>query len=242
TIRPEGNRYLIGRIPVVSEDGTYTLKKKVDQDSGRNAARLHGNKESDDLTRELMQDRHLGPFLMIPSKDNGFDIEGLTAANNRLFIGLRGPVLRGWAIILEVEMKEDDSSHTTLRLKRIGPHDQCYRKHFVQLGGLGIRDLCTQGPDLLILAGPTMELDGPVAIFRWRCGAEQKGESIIPSSGLEHVMPIPYGEGEDHAEGMTLFTPDGGVPRSVFVVYDSCSKERRTEADATQADIFALPD
>ncbi|MNG03413.1 hypothetical protein D3C84_864920 [compost metagenome] len=35
-----------------------------------------------------------------------------------------------------------------------------YRKHFFALNGLGFRDLCTSGDDLLILAGPTMDLDG----------------------------------------------------------------------------------
>ena len=57
----------------------------------------------DALTRTLRDDPHLGPFLSIPSKDNGFDIEGLAAApGGRLFLGLRGPVLNGWACVLEI--------------------------------------------------------------------------------------------------------------------------------------------
>jgi hypothetical protein len=42
-----------------------------------------------------------------------------------------------------------------------------YRKRMLALGGLGVRDLCPHGPDLLVLAGPTMDLDGPVHVFRW---------------------------------------------------------------------------
>ena len=41
------------------------------------------------------------------------------------------------------------------------------RKHFLQLGGLGVRDLHFAGDDLFILAGPTMVLDGDIRLFRW---------------------------------------------------------------------------
>src|SRR4030095_8201482 len=43
-----------------------------------------------------------------------------------------------------------------------------YRKHVLDLDGLGVRDLCPDGDDLLVRAGPTMDLDGPVRIYRWR--------------------------------------------------------------------------
>jgi len=126
---------------------------------------LDGDATGNELTRALSQDEHLQPFLEIPGKDNGFDIEGLAVANGRILLGLRGPVLRGWAVILEVELRENKQDPSILKLKNIGPADQPYRKHFVDLGGLGIRDLCIHGNDLLILAGPTMDLDGPVTIF-----------------------------------------------------------------------------
>ena len=106
------------------------------------------------------------------------DIEGLAAAGGRLFLGLRGPVLRGWAVVLEVALAEDPDRRSTLRLQAIGPHGRPYRKHFLHLGGLGIRDLCAQGTDLLILAGPTMDLDGPVTVFRWPGGTAPGGEAV----------------------------------------------------------------
>ena len=56
------------------------------------AARLAGGRKNDALTRALRDDPHLGPFLSIPSKDNGFDIEGLAAApGGRLFLGCGDP-------------------------------------------------------------------------------------------------------------------------------------------------------
>jgi len=241
-VRSDGNRYLLARIPIVERDGTYTLAKE-DRQNGkkRTAAQLHGSDKGNDLTDALEKDEHLGSFLAIPGKDNGFDIEGLAVVGERLLIGLRGPVLRGWAVILEVELKEDKEEPSTLRLKAIGPNNRLYRKHFLHLGGLGIRDLCAQGSDLLILAGPTMDLDGPVTMFRWPGGTEPKGEAVVPASELERVLDVPYGQSVDHAEGMTLFSPDGGKARSLLVVYDSVSENRQLGESTVTADVFLLP-
>jgi hypothetical protein len=162
-------------------------------------------------------------------------------AGERLFMGLRGPVLRGWAVILEVELAEDHDLPSTLRLKAIGPNDRLYRKHFLRLGGLGIRDLCVQGADLLILAGPTMDLDDPVTVFRWPGGTDPAGEDVVPASGLERVLDVPYGQGVNHAEGMTLVSPDGGIARSLLMVYDSASESRQVGKSTVAADVFPLP-
>jgi hypothetical protein len=238
----DGNRYLLGRIPVVERHGAYTLAKEATRDGKKHtAAQLRGNDQGNELTEALSEDEHLGSFLAIPGKDNGFDIEGLAVAGRRLFIGLRGPVLRGWAVILEVALKQEHKSRSTLRLKAIGPNDRLYRKHFLHLGGLGIRDLCTQGSDLLILAGPTMDLDGPVTIFRWPGGIRSAGEAVVPANKLERLLEVPYGHGVDHAEGMTLFSPDGKKARALLVVYDSASKSRRVGASTVAADVFLLP-
>ncbi|MDO9208256.1 MAG: DUF3616 domain-containing protein [Sulfuricurvum sp.] len=241
-VSTDGNRYLLARIPIVEGDGTYTLTKEVTQKRKKHtAAQLRGNAHGNDLTEALRGDKHLGSFLAIPGKDNGFDIEGLAVAGKRLFLGLRGPVLRGWAVILEVELKEDNKNPSMLRMKPIGPKQRLYRKHFLQLGGLGIRDVCAQGTDLLILGGPTMDLDGPVTIFRWPGGTEPKGESVVPADELERVLDVPYGQGVDHAEGMTLFSPDGGTARSLLVVYDSASESRQLGESTAVADVFLLP-
>lgn len=241
-VSTDGNRYLLARIPVVAGDGSYTLAKEDTQkEKKRRAAQLHGNAQGNDLTEALRGDKHLGSFLALPGKDNGFDIEGLAVAGARLFLGLRGPVLRGWAVILEVELKQDNKQPATLRLKPIGPKQRLYRKHFLQLGGLGIRDVCAQGADLLILAGPTMELDGPVTLFRWPGGTAPKGECVVLADALQRVLDVPYGQGVDHAEGMTLFAPDGGTARSLLVVYDSASASRQLGESTVVADVFLLP-
>ena len=83
----------------------------------------------------------MGSFIKaaIPGKDNGFDIEGLAIYQNSIFLGLRGPVVRGWAMILEIEL--EDSKPGLMKLRKIGEENKGYKKHFIWLNGLGIRDL-----------------------------------------------------------------------------------------------------
>ncbi|HTE20514.1 MAG TPA: DUF3616 domain-containing protein, partial [Armatimonadota bacterium] len=55
------------------------------------------------------------------------------------------------------------------------------------------------------------------------------------------VLEIPYGQGVDHAEGIALFSPDGGEPDSILVVYDSACESRQPGDSTMMADVFALP-
>ncbi len=230
-VRSDGNRYLLARIPLVEGDGTCELAKRTRQNGPELfAARLKGDDKGDELTEALQHDLHLGPFLGIPGKDNGFDIEGLAVAGKRIFLGLRGPMLRGWAVILEVAVAADATA-CILRLQPIGPQGCLYRKHFLQLGGLGIRDLC----DLLILAGLTMELDGPIRVFRWPGGCAPADEAVVPADALQRVLEVPYGE------GMALFSPDGDLPNSLLVVYDAAADDRKSGKSAVTVDILELP-
>ena len=237
----DGNRYLLARIPILEEAGGCRLEERITR-HGKDlyAARLRGIALGDELTEALQDDEHLGPFLAIPGKDNGFDIEGLAVVDGRIFVGLRGPVLRGWAVVLELAV-DDDPAASTLSLKAIGPNQRRYRKHFLQLGGLGIRDLCVQGSDLLILAGPTLALDGPVKVFRWPGGCAPDDEVMVPSSVLKPVLDVPFGDGSDHAEGLTLYVPETGQKPSLLVVYDAVAECRKVEQSAVLADIFQLP-
>ncbi|MGH9940095.1 MAG: DUF3616 domain-containing protein [Blastocatellia bacterium] len=244
-VSTDGNRFLLARIPLVESGGTYTLEKETDDhNQKRTAALLRCSAEGSALTEALAADVHLKDFLAIPGKDNGFDIEGLAVVGSRVFVGLRGPVLRGWAVVLELEPVVESGNPSALTLKEINqgtPQQPTYRKHFLDLGGLGIRDLYAQGSDLLILAGPTMDLDGPVSIFRWSGGAQPERESIVGRDVVSKVKDIPYGQGKDHAEGMTLFSNDTQGAESFLIVYDSASKSRLLGESSVKADIFSNP-
>lgn len=182
----------------------------------------------------LDEDEHLAPFLAIPGKDNGLDVEGIAVAGEpgaeRVFLGLRGPVLRGWAVVLQVAPREDGDE---LRLAPV-EGKQRYLKHFLDLDGLGIRDLCPQGDDLLVLAGPSMDLDGPVRVYRWPGAARIEAPDVVHRDELRREIDLPYGEGDDHAEGIALL-PSG----ELLVVYDSPARSRLTDPGTVLADVVA---
>jgi hypothetical protein len=235
-ITSEPNRYIIGRIPLVDGELLPSCPHPKNPDVELSAAKLEVTPQGNLLMEALADDPHLGFFVKatIPGKDNGFDLEGLAVYQNRVFLGLRGPVLRGWAIILEIEF--EISSSGLMRLKEIPDNKKRYKKHFIFLNGLGIRDLLLDAEDFLILAGPTMDLDGPVQVYRLKNGVH------LPEDVLKHpeiVLNIPYGIGEDHAEGMILFQEIIGVP-SLLTLYDSPAKNRLIEDTGVLADVFQL--
>jgi len=239
TVEMEGNRFTLARVPLNESD------EPVAKHGSLTAARLKGDQVGNVLTAALKEDDHLGRFVPrqsndktvkgIPSKDNGFDVEGLAVSGNRVFLGLRGPVLRGWAIVIEVRVKQ--SSDDVLSLEPIGPTGALYIKHFLQLDGLGVRELSIHNKDLLILAGPSMDLDGPVFIYRWKKALESTADSLTMREDLVKVLTVPFGDKKDHAEGLSIVTR---TPLSVLVSYDSPHKTRFDGADESgvSADIF----
>jgi hypothetical protein len=232
----EANRFLLARIPLADGTGIPELVRQADE---RRAQRLRGGTKGNALTRLLRKDKHLGAFMGLPGKENGFDIEGLAVARERLFLGLRGPVLRGWAMVLELRVADDGECLALAPLE--GHKRKRVRKHFLQLRGLGIRDLCLDGDDLLVLAGPTMGLDGPVRVLRWRGVARSEAPCVVEAGELEPVLELPFGEGCDHAEGITLWCETPGSPPALLVVYDSPARSRQVGASGLRVDVFALP-
>ena len=240
SVSAQGNRYLLARIPIVEQNGEHVLLKETGQKGKqRTAAMLRGDQHGNELTALLKKDEHFGPFLAIPGKDNGFDIEGIAVSGDHLLLGLRGPVLRGWAAIIEVALV-DDEEPGWMKLAPVDPDGQMLRKHFLDLGGLGIRDLCVQGKDLLILAGPTMDLDGPVYVVRWVGGARPAKDTVTPAAQLERVLTLPFGHGVDHPEGMTLFSGLKGHDDELMVVYDAASPSRQIGDSIIVADVFSV--
>ncbi|QNF33550.1 DUF3616 domain-containing protein [Adhaeribacter swui] len=243
-LKTDPNRYLLSRIPLSrnKETGEISLVKHVTHPYEPNfmlsAAQLAGNNAgTNQLLEALSNDLHVQDFLKIPGKDNGFDIEGLAVHGDRIFIGLRGPVLRGWAIILEVAVQ--DIPDGFFKLKPIGPKGELYLKHFLHLEGMGIRELDLDGDDLLILAGPSMDLDGTIALYRWPQALRQTGQTITHRKDLIRLFDVPNGSGltsgQDKAEGMTLFDKNHAI-----IVFDSPTNDRKLDTDAVMADLFEV--
>ena len=219
------NRAFIGRFPVVQDNGGPRIVRK---DGDRRAASIRLHRKRSVLKRWLTGDTHIGPFLDIPSKENGLDLEGIAAKGMRIWLGLRGPVLREHAVILELEMKI--TKRGRLKARKLA-NGRRYRKHLVNTKGMGLRDLRFDGDDLLLLTGTVMAGDGPSEILRWR------NASAVTTDGIEeveHVIDLPYRGARDHPEGLCDWG-DG----EWLVVYDSPAEGRLGEKPASvTADIW----
>jgi hypothetical protein len=235
-VEGQDNRQVLLRLPIAEVDGLPTPVRELVVDGVKHhAAVLSGR----DNVRELLRDDpHLAPFLPIPGKDNGLDIEGMAVRADRVYLGLRGPVLRGWAFVLELHPYADAADPGRLRLRAFDD-GLPYRKHVLDLDGLGVRDLCPAGDDLLVLAGPTMDLDGPVRVYRWHNAAQLREPEVVRGDMLTRELELTYGEGDDHAEGLAVLgPPDDG---RLLVVYDSPAAARLTADGAVIADVVRLP-
>ena len=236
TVEGQPNRQVLLRLPLQEVDGLPRPVREVEIEGQVQRAACFGSRGKD-LRRLLEDDAHLAPFLSIPGKDNGLDVEGIAVRGERVYLGLRGPVLRGWAVVLELRPYVDADEPDRLRLHELD-HGRRYRTHVLHLAGLGVRDLCPQGDDLLVLAGPTMDLDGPVRVYRWHGAMSVGAPTVVRGDVLTSELELPYGSGCDHAEGIGLL---GGADEGrLVVVYDSPSPERLQDGGVL-ADIVRLP-
>ena len=223
----DGNRRLLACLPIEPDASGQPCLVREAKD-GRQALRLKGDAQANDLTRALADDPHFGPYMAIPGKDNGLDIEGLAVDGNRLLLGLRGPVLRGWSALVEIAVQTRGDQ---LRLAPLDESGALIRKHFMQLEGLGVRDLHFSGDDLFILAGPTMVLDGEIRIFKWS-GAKPllaaNREPVRFETALTESVSLPHGRGVNRAEALCS-VPLEMVPGkpSWLVLYDAPGADRK---------------
>ena len=271
-VEADGNRYLLGRLPLDERGDLLNLAAATTKHC---AARLPCDLFGSALLKELRKDKLLARYLPatrekskernLPGKDNGLDIEGLAVVGpDHLLIGLRGPVLRGLALALEVRLAcgtpPGDDKPASLRLKKIGarkyrrlafqfgefndpdkPEDPGEPQEPAARGGLGVRDLCfDENGDLLILAGPTMVLPWPVQVFRWP-GAREKlaantEDCFIWGKDLRKELDYTPISVNDRAESLCILGT--GPERRLVIGYDN--EKRLTATGDLALDAFPM--
>lgn len=232
------NRFVLGCVPLRDGgDGLFDL----DLDGGRRLPmrdRGTGGALTDLIHKD---DRTLRRFLALPGKENGFDVEGLAVRGRRAFVGLRGPVLAGYAVLLGLRL--DDAGRDRLELGAWGDEGERVIKTFADLQGLGVRDLAF-GPadELLILAGPTMDADGPCYVFRWAGALAEGGADAVihAGNGLECLMRVPAGPRPlDRPEGLEVLDAGAGGTH-VLIVHDNPAPRRLVGETGVFADIYRI--
>ena len=228
------NRFSLGRIPCLKDGNNYKLVKEAKYKGETiKAEMMRGGTKSTELHNALMRDEHLKDFMAIPCKDNGFDIEGLAVFEGRIFIGLRGPVLNGYAVILEIMV---DCLNDELIMQKHEGEDNLYRKHFLDLAGMGIRELnITKNGDLFILAGPTMDLDGTISIYKVKGGLPDQSGSVTfkPDRLFDVARGSEITHGKDKAEGMAFISNN-----EILITYDSPVEDRLKGKNKVEMDVY----
>jgi hypothetical protein len=225
-------RCLLARLPLAEDLKTPGALCPVSRDGDRRAGMLRQKKSGNHLAKVLRRDPLLEPFTRVPAKEGGIDIEGIAVCGERVALGMRGPVIATYALLLELEVEAKPSGRLRLSAEPV--------KRLLALEGLGIRDLKRCGADLLILAGPTAGLGGPCALYCWRGWADDppRDPQEVRVHRPERLFDLPFGRGGDHPEGLALWGENGGAER-ILVVYDSPTK-RRLKGGAIEADLFSL--
>jgi len=172
------------------------------------------------LRSVLAGDEYLAPFLPLPSKENGLDIEGMVVVDDRVLFGLRGPLVDSFAVVVEVLAADG------LRL-----NNRAYHLHFLDLGGLGIRDLAHFEGDLLVLAGPVGRDQGPYRIYRWL------RVRTVEVQSLDEPILADWTTGAEKPEGMCCVKREGAS--GILIVYDS-PDGGRTVGNVYTADWYRL--
>lgn len=235
----DANRGFLGKVPLLDRgDGVYDLVAAIEPLDGApaRAARMVAMKKSrrTPVRKMLAKDRLIGPFMDHPCKENGFDIEGLAVTGDTVLLGLRGPVVGGYALIVRMQMKE--AKNGLLKPRKLDGGKR-YALQAVDLDGQGIRDMHWQDGRLLILSGATTDLEALQSVFAIENYDPE--QSIYQEDALARVLDLPAIRGSDHAEGIAPIEIDGVA--KLLVAYDS-PHEERTDAKTQRltTDIFDL--
>lgn len=169
----------------------------------------------------LAADDYLAPFVALPSKENGLDIEGMVIVDGRAFFGLRGPLVGGCAVVVEVAVAAG-----------LCLNNRAYHLHFLGTGGLGVRDLAHLNDRLLVLAGPTGRELGPYRIYEWA------PKRTVKVQLLENPILADWIDGTQAPEGLCFVTREG--KSGILIVYDS-HDSGRAKGSVYTADWFQLP-
>src|SRR5262249_22668490 len=136
----------------------------------------------------------------------------------RVFVGLRGPVVDSIGIVLELGA----AAHAVV--KRGKPIT-----HFLNLGGLGVRDLAVHGNDIIVLAGPVSAANGPFRIFRWR---PRRSDSV-----QQPLLLKEWSELVEHPEGICVLRRNN--KEGFLILYDT-PDAARIERSRYRADWISL--
>lgn len=166
----------------------------------------------------------LSRFRAIPSKENGIDIEAIAVKSDherdRLYLGFRGPVLRGnHALVMVLDLVKEEKS--AFKVKKVSLKDPTV--HYLNLAGRGIRGMTETSDGFLVLAGPVSDAatDDPTTrypIYYW----DGQDDDLLGKIRTP-LCHAPESKSGGKAEGIALIEDKqtADAPYPVLVIYDS---------------------
>lgn len=204
-------RAKLGKGTYNENKASFDRAKMIEPCSRRNSLlelRLHKDgriavRKSIDLRPLIRQHHVFEPFLNVPSKENGVDIEGIAVTEDEIYIGFRGPVLRDNFVPVLVLNRKEPEAGSEIR--------------YVQLGGRGIRDMARVTDGFLIIAGPVGDADSSFKLVHWN------GKDMIPGTDrrptpVSDLCELPR-SGNAKAEGIAV-VEETSKAYKIIVVYD----------------------
>ncbi len=156
------------------------------------------------LRSRLENDDMLSPFLAIPGKENGIDIEGISLAPGGLAAAFRSPVFReGFAPVLFFSFDRPDAGQLV----------------FVHLGGRGIRDMIRVSDGYLLIGGPVNDEPVSFELYHWDGRDGVPGKDVDLTNSVRPLGRIPLPQPAAKAEGLAVLaqTPEH---YELLVVFD----------------------
>jgi phosphohistidine phosphatase SixA len=193
--------------PEREKDREVLFRVEIDPATGELAG---GPPQKSTLRGMIDGNRVLAPFGKLAATENGVDIEGIASDGERLYVGLRGPVLRfGFAAV--VAFKPEAPENADLR--------------YLRMDGRGVRDLARVGGGFLVIAGPTGDSSQSCRLYHWDGESELpgvRGAGDPPAGKTTLLGTIPAAPGAPGAEpeGILVLKDEPNAPYEVLFVYD----------------------
>jgi hypothetical protein len=195
--KAKDSSYAVFRFPVDRTTGRPPFQPSDDEVVGvASSGRLRG---------AVAQGAGISEFYDQPLAKGGVNIEGIAVKDGRMYLGLRGPSVDGYAFILGVDAdatftKDQDLAAVVARL-RLGKDT-------------GIRDLAAVRDGVLVLSGPVNEQQVDPALFHWN---EKTG--VLKELGVLR-LPQSLKDSKAKAEILLVLEDQASTPWRVLIMFD----------------------
>lgn len=185
---------------------------KVDPQNGKPAFEVSDRhvppqiEKSTALRAALRNAEFVGPFAEKLLEENGANIEGMALDGDRIYFGLRGPVLEGRAFVVSTAIDG---------MFGIKPLEA--KTHALALGAqAGIRDMAASEDGILVLSGPVNEQSVTPAVWRWKPSSgelKKLGDLAETPPGAKAETLLLLGQTPEQYRVLVMHDgPDNGAP------------------------------